>query len=176
MTRTRKEQLERMRKTEGRMRWLRNAALLLALPLAVGLVLATGVLAREPGGAEAKAASPVVTVYKSPTCGCCGGWVEHMRAEGYTPGVRTVDDVQPIKDQHGVPARMGSCHTAVVDGYAIEGHVPADAVAKLLRERAEVAGIAVPGMPAGAPGMGHGGGYDVLAFTRGGTTTVFMKK
>lgn len=95
-----------------------------------------------------------VTMWKSPTCGCCEGWAEHMRQSGYKVKSVDVDDIDQIKRAYGIPAPMQSCHTAKVDGYLIEGHVPAEAVDKLLKEKPRTRGIASPGMPMGSPGMG----------------------
>ncbi|MCW2235697.1 DUF411 domain-containing protein [Azospirillum canadense] len=106
------------------------------------------------GAASAKAAE--VSVWKSASCGCCEGWVRHMRDAGYMVTVHELDEVDPVKDRLGVPASLRSCHTAVVDGYILEGHVPADSVARLLQERPSAKGLAVPGMPQGAPGMETG--------------------
>ena len=102
---------------------------------------------------SAAADLPEVQVYKSPTCGCCDKWIEHLRAEGF--GVRATDvaDVTPIKRENGLPPQLASCHTAFVGGYLVEGHVPAADVKRLLAERPDVAGLAVPGMPIGSPGM-----------------------
>lgn len=94
-----------------------------------------------------------VLVHKSPTCGCCSKWVEHLRANGFTVEVRDEADVAPAKRRLGVPAAMASCHTAEVGGYFVEGHVPAADIRRLLTQRPAVRGIAVPGMPAGSPGM-----------------------
>lgn len=108
---------------------------------------------------------PLVTVYKSPACGCCGEWVAHMRAAGFRLEVHDVPDVSPVKRQHGVPDRLASCHTALVDGYALEGHVPAADVQRLLRERPKAVGLAVPGMVPGSPGMaGIPQRYETVAF------------
>ena len=101
-------------------------------------------------------ALPKMVVYKSPTCGCCGKWVEHMRDNGFLVDVVEENDLTRRKRSLGVPAALGSCHTAVVDGYVIEGHVPAQDVHKLLAERPQGKGLAVPGMPAGSPGMEMG--------------------
>ncbi len=120
--------------------------------------------------------TPVMTVYKSPTCGCCGAWVEHMREAGFTVKVVEEANVAPRKQALGVPARLGSCHTAIVDGYVIEGHVPAEDVRALLAERPAAKGLAVPGMPIGSPGMEVGDRrdpYQVLLFTETGSSTVF---
>ncbi|HYG90908.1 MAG TPA: DUF411 domain-containing protein [Azospirillum sp.] len=97
-----------------------------------------------------------VTVWKAASCGCCGNWVEHMRKAGFTVTVHEVDDVDPVKARLGVPGALQSCHTAEIDGYVLEGHVPADSVARLLRERPTAKGLAVPGMPQGSPGMETG--------------------
>jgi hypothetical protein len=105
-------------------------------------------------------------VTKSPTCGCCGAWVALARKEGYGIEVTDTRDVTSVKLDNDVPGTMWSCHTAMIDGYVVEGHVPFAALAKLLEERPEIDGIAVPGMPGGSPGMGNDptARYDVLAF------------
>ena len=126
--------------------------------------------------ADAPQGATRMVVYKSPTCGCCANWVEHMRDAGFAVEVHDTADVAPVKHDHGVPGHLGSCHTAVVDGYVIEGHVPVEDIQRLLAERPEVAGIAVPGMPVGSPGMEMGSRkdpYDVVAFTKGGGVSVF---
>ncbi len=116
-----------------------------------------------------------ITVYKSPTCGCCSGWVDHMKANGYTVISKNTDDLETIKEVLGVPELFQSCHTATVDGYIIEGHVPADDVSRLLREKPKATGLAAPGMPAGSPGMevGSKDKYDVLLFKSDGTADVY---
>ena len=118
---------------------------------AAGAALLIGALP----GARAQLAR-VVTVYKSPACGCCGDWVKHMQSNGFQIDVREVGDVMPIKRRYGVPENLMSCHTAVVSGYAIEGHVPAADIKRLLRERPKLKGLAVPGMVPGSPGMEQG--------------------
>ncbi|OCK58242.1 DUF411 domain-containing protein [Bradyrhizobium sp. LMTR 3] len=105
---------------------------------------------------SAFAAIPVVTVHKDPNCGCCSGWVDHLRAAGFPVEVHDAADLAPIKQQHGIPPELAACHTAVVNGYAIEGHVPALAIQRLLAERPNAKGLAVPGMPVGSPGMEGG--------------------
>jgi len=117
-----------------------------------------------------------VVVYKSPTCGCCKEWVNHMRDNGFTVEVHDRNDLIQIKRQLGVPGNLQSCHTAKVGGYVIEGHVPASDVKRLLDENLQVAGLTAPGMPMGSPGMDMGPRkdvYDVLTFTRSGKTDVF---
>ena len=155
--------------------------------MAMGASLTVGALAiavrsmvgTAPASASSTvAAKPEVTVWKSPTCGCCGGWVDHMRAAGFPVTVHDVDDVGPMKLRLGVPARLQSCHTALVDGYALEGHVPADSVQRLLRERPAAVGLAVPGMPQGSPGMETGvkDPYDVVLFSAAGGDSVYERR
>ena len=147
----------------------------------VVLALVTSVTAADQSrrpAAPQKAASMAVTVYKSPTCGCCAKWVDHMRANGFAVSVFDLADVQPIKAKHGVPGTLTSCHTGLVGGYVIEGHIPAATVKKLLVERPAIAGLAVPNMPMGSPGMEGPAGirprpYDVIAFDKKGGTRVF---
>jgi hypothetical protein len=110
--------------------------------------------------------APLVNVYKNPACGCCGEWVKHMQAAGFRVETREIADVAPIRQRYGVPEYLASCHTAVVGGYAIEGHVPASDIRRLLREKPKVKGLAVPGMVVGSPGMEQGPPqpYVTLAF------------
>jgi hypothetical protein len=96
---------------------------------------------------------PEITVYKSPTCGCCEGWIGHLREQGFRVRPKDREDMRAIKSRHGVPAALESCHTSVVGGYVVEGHVPIEAVVKLRTERPDIKGIALPGMPSGTPGM-----------------------
>ncbi len=108
------------------------------------------------------AEAPQVTMWKNPTCGCCGAWADHLRSAGFAVSVIETAAMQPIKDEKGVPPELHSCHTAEVEGYAIEGHVPAHAIRKLLAQRPAGRGLAVPGMPIGSPGM-EGGAPEVYA-------------
>ncbi len=127
-----------------------------------------------PAPRAAMAAAPAVEVYKDPSCGCCGNWAEHLRREGFAVTVHEVADMAAIKLQAGIPEAMESCHTALVDGYLIEGHVPAGDIRRLLAERPRVRGLAVPGMPASAPGMDMPGEpYIVFAFYADGESAVF---
>ncbi len=125
----------------------------------------------------AAADRPVITVYKSPTCGCCGAWVEHLKKNGFDARVHDVPDVTPYREKYGVPQALGSCHTAVAGGYTIEGHVPAADIKRLLRERPKARGIAVPGMPIGSPGMPgpRKDPYETLLFDAGGKHVVFER-
>ena len=119
-----------------------------------------------------------LTVYKSPYCGCCGAWVEHVKTSGLATTVKEMEDVTPIAKKLGVPDDMRSCHTAVIEGYFIEGHVPAADIRKLLRERPKARGITVPGMPIGSPGMEQGDrrdAYDTLLVLADGSSRVFAK-
>ena len=123
----------------------------------------------------ARADSLTVTVYKSPTCVCCGAWVDHMRGAGFHVVTIEASDMNGIKAKHGVTNELSSCHTATVGGYVLEGHVPAADVRRLLTERPGVMGLAVAGMPKGSPGMEGpvSERYDVIAFSRGGGRSVF---
>ncbi len=154
-------------------RW-RTMALLGGAVVAVGAAVAWGTGVLSTGGANATE----ITVYKSPWCGCCGMWSEHMRANGFAVNVREVEDVDPVKALYGVPPALASCHTALVDGYVVEGHVPADVVERLLAERPEARGLAVPGMPAGSPGMEGAGRepYDVFIFDDRGKIAVYARR
>jgi hypothetical protein len=118
-----------------------------------------------------------VTVYKSPTCGCCKNWVAHLRANGFTVKAVDVADVTSYKLANGVGPALASCHTAIVDGYVIEGHVPAQDIKRLLRERPKVTGLAAPGMPSGSPGMeqGYKDPYDVVSFDKSGRVSVYAR-
>ena len=119
---------------------------------------------------------PSAVVYKSESCGCCKLWVKHLEANRFDVRVENVDNMNPIKERVGIPFGKGSCHTAIIDGYFIEGHVPADDIKRLLRTRPDAKGLVVPGMPIGSPGMEQGGKvqpYDVLLVDKDGNTSVF---
>ncbi|WP_093165334.1 DUF411 domain-containing protein [Variovorax sp. YR216] len=123
-----------------------------------------------------QAATPMVHVYKNPTCGCCTGWVEHLKSAGFSVEVTETDETSAVRQRLGVPDRLGSCHTGIAGGYAIEGHVPAADIKRLLAMRPEAVGLAVPGMPVGSPGMEYGDrkdSYKVLLIDRKGRETVF---
>lgn len=116
-------------------------------------------------------------VFKSPTCVCCGRWVTRAREYGFAATVHEETDMPSIKQRNNVPATLQSCHTSVVDGYVFEGHVPPDLVERVLRERPAIAGLAVPGMPQGAPGMEMGAEhYDVLSFSKSGESAVYARR
>ncbi|MEQ1760664.1 MAG: DUF411 domain-containing protein [Vicinamibacterales bacterium] len=128
-------------------------------------------------GSRALAQTPQIDVVRDPTCGCCLNWVTHLEKAGFTVTVTESTDMDAVKDKRGVPKGARSCHTGVVAGYVLEGHVPAADVKRLLKDRPKVAGLAVPGMPVGSPGMESSTGrvqpYDVLAFDTAGKTSVF---
>lgn len=107
-------------------------------------------------------AGPVVEMYQDPNCGCCSAWAEHLQAEGFEVHQHKTRDMRAVKIEHGVAPELSSCHTALVDGYVIEGHVPAADIKRLLEERPDVVGLTVPGMPHGSPGM-ETGQYDDYA-------------
>jgi hypothetical protein len=118
---------------------------------------------------------PTITVYKDPNCGCCKAWIAHLEKAGYTVDAKDSPNMAEIKASLGVPAVLTSCHTAVVNGYLIEGHVSPEEIDRLLAQKPTIAGLAVPGMPMGSPGMDGGmkQHYQVLSFDKGGKTKVF---
>lgn len=122
------------------------------------------------------AAAPTVEVYKSPTCGCCAKWVDHMRAHGFDVNVKDVGNKE-AREEAGISTTLGSCHTALIGGYAIEGHVPAQDIKRLLKERPRAIGLTAPGMPHGSPGMegARSEAYNVLLIDKTGGTTVFNR-
>lgn len=124
----------------------------------------------------ARAALPAIEVYKTPSCGCCHLWVEHLRANGFAVNAHDVDDTGGYRQRFGVPQALGSCHTGLVGGYALEGHVPAREIKRLLAERPKVKGLAVPAMVQGSPGMegARSDPYDVLAFGADGRYAVYQ--
>ncbi|HWB43061.1 MAG TPA: DUF411 domain-containing protein [Gemmatimonadales bacterium] len=143
-----------------------------------GLALAGGT---SLWAAVAGPAAPTrMTIYMSPTCGCCAKWVDHVKAAGFQTEVHQDQNMDEVKDNLGVPRDMRSCHTALVDKYLIEGHVPADDIRSLLARKPKAAGLAAPGMPASSPGMAVPGEphepYDVLIFQRDGTSEVYTKR
>lgn len=143
------------------------------------LLFISGLFVLNPGlrAESVTAAKPVdITVYRSPTCSCCGKWIQHMKQNNFNVQDIVTDDMQAIKDKYGVPKEMASCHTALVDGYVVEGHVPADDIKKLLTSKPKVVGLAVPGMVTGSPGMEMGGAkppYDVMSFDKEKHSQIF---
>ncbi len=125
------------------------------------------------------AAGPLVEVWKDPSCGCCGDWLRHLQAEGFRTRVHDIGNVQ-ARQRLGIAPQYGSCHTGLVEGYALEGHVPARDIRRLLKDRPGAVGLAVPGMPVGSPGMdgpeygGRRDAYAVLLLTRDGRSSIFQ--
>ena len=119
--------------------------------------------------------APLVEVWRSPTCGCCGEWVKHLQKNGFATRVHMVDDTGPVRRAAGMPDKLGSCHTAKVDGYVIEGHVPASDIKRLLAEKPRALGLTAPGMPPGSPGMDvpNSPSYEVLLVGVDGKANVF---
>ena len=156
-----------------RRQWLSTAIRAVA-----GAALLTTVARRADALHSAKPTS--IVIYKDPDCGCCKAWVAHLRANEFAPDAKDRSDMDALKDSLGVPAALRSCHTAVAGRYVIEGHVPAADIKRLLASgQKDVAGIAVPGMPAGSPGMEVPGRaahrYDVVAFSAAGKTRIFAR-
>ena len=138
-----------------------------ALVAVAGVAAATYRISAQQG--------PKVEVYKDPTCGCCGLWVAHLRARGFTATVTDTPNMNAVKDKYHVASPLRSCHTALVGGYVIEGHVPAADIQRLLKDKPKVLGLTVPGMLVGTPGMEGTGErpYDVFTFDAAGKTTVY---
>jgi hypothetical protein len=152
----------------------RKSGRIIALAVAsIALALTTAAARTSPSGTAAK--KPTITVYKDPGCGCCKKWIEHLVEHGYRVDAKDTPNMTEIKHTLGVPDALTACHTAVVNGYLIEGHVPASDIDRLLEQKPRVAGVAVPGMPAGSPGMEAAGTqrYQVLTFDKSGKTRVF---
>lgn len=134
------------------------------------------VISMAAPAAWAASDTPVVDVYKSPTCGCCSKWVDHLKANGFTVRSHDTNDVAKHKARLGVPAGYGACHTAQVNGYLVEGHVPAKEIKRMLKQKPRVRGLAVPAMPMGSPGMetaGYKDSYDVFVVNRDGSTQTY---
>lgn len=131
--------------------------------------------ASRPASAATTADGPAVHVYKTASCGCCAKWVDHLREAGFAVTVEDTRDLMAVKRREGVPTDLSSCHTALVNDYVVEGHVPASVVHAFLEEAPEARGLAVPGMPIGSPGMEgrHPEAYDVFAFDADGERSVF---
>lgn len=146
--------------------------------ITLSLILTGCTLAPGPAALSQIALASEINVFRSPTCGCCGLWIEHMRDAGFQVNDQITEDMTAVKAQYDVPDNLKSCHTTVVDGYVVEGHIPAEDVARLLTEKPDVAGIAVPGMPIGSPGMESGNyvePYTVFAFEKDSSITTFSE-
>ena len=131
-----------------------------------------------PARHHAESAAHTITVFKDANCGCCKSWIEHLQKHSFTVIARDTADLSGIKRTARLPERLGSCHTGFVNGYVVEGHVPAADILRMVKEKPKIAGLSVPGMPLGSPGMEVGSRkdpYDVIAFNRDGTTRVYAK-
>lgn len=129
---------------------------------------------------QTESTASTIVVYKSPTCGCCAKWIEHLEASGFDVDVREESDMNAVKAKHGVRPEYSSCHTAIIDGYVIEGHVPAEQIVQLLAERPAILGLSAPGMPIGSPGMeisdaSQHKAYNVVTFDGSGKTTLYAR-
>ena len=145
------------------------------MPYAIRLacLLLTAIL---PLGGTAAEANDTITVYKSPNCGCCVKWIEHLQAAGFQVEAHDARNLDAVRKELGVPRKLAGCHSARIASYVVEGHVPADQIKRLLRQQPDgVAGISVPGMPVGSPGMEGPGGhdYDVLTWRKDGRVEIF---
>ena len=129
------------------------------------------------GASAAMAQATVVEVFKSPYCGCCGKWVEHLQQNGFKVNAHDVEDVPAVRQKLGMPDRLGSCHTAKIGGYVVEGHVPATDIQRLLKEKPKALGLSVPSMPPGSPGMESSKPipYQTLLVQADGSTRVFAQ-
>jgi len=152
------------------------------IPAALTRRLMVGAMIALGAGHAASARTPAprsLAVYKTPTCPCCDGWIAHMRQAGFVATVTILNDLRPLRLNRGLPDALASCHTGLIGGYLIEGHVPAADVVRLLAERPAAVGLAVPAMPLGAPGMETPGGrrdpYDTLLVLRSGGARVFAR-
>ena len=163
------------------MKKLAAAGLLVA---GVAVVLIAGMQSRNAGTPDGSAATasatgdgPAVHVYKTATCGCCNKWLTHLEEAGFTVTAENTRELMAVKRREGVPTDLSSCHTALVNGYVVEGHVPASVIQAFLEEAPDAAGLAVPGMPIGSPGMEgrNPEAYDVYAFDEDGGRTVFRR-
>jgi hypothetical protein len=156
-----------------------SIALMMGLTIGlVGSAIAQSNTASPMPAQQQKSVLPTMVVHKSPSCGCCTAWIKHMEQAGFRVEVVNEEKLDPIKRALGVPERLGSCHSAKVDRYFIEGHVPAEDVKRLLAERPNALGLAVPRMPIGSPGMEQGNRrepYDVLLVYRSGKASVFAQ-
>jgi hypothetical protein len=144
------------------------------------LILVGAMVVALASPVAAETGTPPIEVWKSATCKCCGNWVKHLEANGFAVTVNsaTPSALEALKRQAGIPDKLASCHTAKIDGYVIEGHVPASDIERLVAEHPDAVGLTVPGMPVGSPGMEQGAEfepYDVLLINKDGSTEVFAK-
>lgn len=144
----------------------------------LAVVLGIGGWALARSGTGPQATGPEIVVYKSPTCGCCEDWVTHLRREGFEVVTHDQVDMNAIKRKFGVPGSLASCHTATVGNYVIEGHVPGEVIARMLKDQPPIAGLAVPGMPGGSPGMESAPKvpYNIIAFGASGEQSLYESR
>lgn len=163
--------LVRPRRRRDSLRAAGSAAILLGAAFLVSCG-STEPVQRSSAPSSSSAARPSVVVYRTPTCGCCKSYEAYLRKHGFDVQSEVRDDLAPVRSQNGVPSEAASCHTTLLDGYAVEGHVPVEAIDKLLAEQPAVDGIGIPGMPTNAPGMGEPDGrpLDVISFNNDGVT------
>jgi len=142
----------------------------------LGVMGAGGLLLLPSAAVAATKRGGLVRIYKNPACGCCSEWAAILRQNGYRTEVIEMDDVTDVRRRARVPDELESCHTALIDSYAVEGHVPVEAIDRMLSQRPKIAGIAVPGMPLGSPGMnGPPEPFDVIDFTDDGRRGIYMR-
>jgi hypothetical protein len=155
--------------------FLRGCAMVAVTVAAAGCGRGEADTAQPTRASILASAADTVVVYKTPTCGCCNDWVDHVKSHGFPVVTHDLDRLEDVRRQHGVPAGLISCHTATVRGYTIEGHVPADLIRRMLDEGASFRGLTVPGMPVGSPGMEGPWKqpYDVLSFDDRGNVRVY---
>lgn len=157
-----------------------NKSTLTSLVAMAAALLFSGIVPANDGrwdiAKEGHHGSRDITVYRNASCGCCKKWIDHLDRHGFNVDDKVVDELAALKYRHGVPPAMASCHTALIDGYVIEGHVPADDIKRLIRDKPDLAGLSVPRMPVGTPGMEVGGRWDpftVYQFTPDGESNSF---
>ena len=148
------------------------------LIVVAGALIFTSTSSDSEAGTSVSADAATMVVYKDPNCGCCASWIEHVEGAGFEVEVRDTSDMNTIKTQNGIDRNLSSCHTALIDGYVVEGHVPAEDIIRMLEEKPAIKGLAVPGMPIGSPGMEQGApanyqAYDVVAFDGAGNMSRF---
>lgn len=148
--------------------------------LVLSLSCLVGVTETRAQDAEASQDLPKITVHKRPNCSCCSRWVDHLEENGLEVTATEASNLDTVKDEAGIPDSLRSCHTAFVSDYVVEGHVPVDVIKRMLREQPDIAGLAVPGMPIGSPGMEmpdrEPESYKVMAFTKEGSTRVYARR
>lgn len=143
------------------------------------MIMMIGLISHAPLAIASTLETPQVTVYRSPSCSCCGNWLEHIQKHGFkiSADIKT-DDMDAVKQKYNLPLELASCHTAIIDGYVMEGHIPAEDIKHFLQQKPQLAGLAVPRMPIGSPGMESGNtqdSFNVMAFNHQGESQVFRK-